>query len=151
MSEPPIPNRQPDLAALASAIPVGIMRTDVEGRCCYISERVTELTGLSAESALRSGWEQCVHPDDREAVRCEVSAALDAGKPVQAEFRCVLPDGRIRWLLSQGTPQHDRQGRVVGFVWTLTDTSQTRETLRASEERFRLATKAPVSACSTTT
>ncbi len=125
----------------APELPVGILRTDLEGRCFYISERVTDLTGLTAESAMQSGWEQCVHADDREAVLRQVWSALHARKPGQAEFRCVLPDGRVRWLLSQGMPERDLQGHVVGFVWTLTDTTHTQEALRASEERFKLATQ----------
>jgi PAS domain S-box-containing protein len=130
-----------EFAALASVMPVGVLRTDLEGRCFYLSERVTDLTGLTAESALESGWEQCVHPDDREAVLRQVSSALHARKSWQGEFRCELPGGRIRWLLGQATPEHDLQGRVVGFVWTITDTTHTHEALRASEERFKLATK----------
>jgi len=130
-----------EFPALPSVIPVGILRTDLEGRCVYLSQRVTDLTGLRAESALESGWEQCVHADDRDAVRRQVASALHARKSWQGEFRCVLPDGRIRWLLSQSAPEHDSDGRVVGFVWTLIDTTHTQEALRASEERFKLATK----------
>jgi PAS domain S-box-containing protein len=155
LPEPPIRNedrraeaagwrRHPELAALASVMPVGILRTDAEGRCFYISERVTDLTGLSAESAMQSGWEQCVHPDDHEAVLRQVASALHAKTAAQAEFRCVLPDGRIRRLLSQATPEHDLQGHVVGFVWTFTDTTHTQDALRASEERFRLTKSADV-------
>jgi len=116
-------------AALASVMPVGILRTNLENRCFYISERVTDLTGLTV-SALESGWEQCVHADDREAVRRQVSSAIHTRQPWAGEFRCVLPDGRIRWLLGQATPEHDLQGRVVGFVWTLTDTTHIHEALR---------------------
>src|SRR5262245_16873819 len=122
------------LAALASVMPVGILRTDLENRCFYISEPVTNLIGLTAESALESGWEQCVHPDDREAVRRQVSSAIDAKQPWAGEFRCVLPDGRIRWLLGQAMPEHDLQGRVVGFVWTLTDTSHIHEALQGVQD-----------------
>jgi PAS domain S-box-containing protein len=129
-------DRHPEFAALASVLPVGILRSDLEGRYFFVSERVTDLTGLTAESAMQSGWEQCVHPDEREAVLSQVSSALHARKPAQVEFRCVLPDGRIRWLLSQATPEHDLQGHVVGFVWTLTDTTHIQEALRASEDRF---------------
>jgi len=133
--------RRRELEALAHATPLGIFRTDPEGHCFDMSDRAAELTGLTAESAAQSGWEQCVHPDDREAVLRQVSSALHARKPAQAEFRCVLPDGRIRWLLGQGTPEHDLQGQVVGLVWTLTDITHAQEALRASEERFKLATK----------
>ena len=110
----------PEFAAFASLLPVGILRSSLEGRYSYVSERVTDLTGVTVESALESGWEQCVHPDDCEAVLHQVSSARNARKPWQGEFRCVLPDGRIRWLLGQATPEHNLQGHVVGFVWTLT-------------------------------
>ena len=128
-------DRHPDLAAIANMLPVGVLRSDLEGRCFYISERAADLTGLTAELALESGWEQAVHPDDREAVLRQVSLALHTKKPWQAEFRCVLPGGRIRWLLSQATPEHDLQGQVVGFVWTVSDATHTQEALRANEER----------------
>ena len=84
-----------------------------------------------------------VYPRRRTATRFGVRSrsALHARKPWQGEFRCVLPDGSIRWLLSQSTPEHDSDGRVVGFVWTLVDTTHTQEALRASEERFKLATR----------
>jgi len=132
------PDRHPDIAALACVIPVGILRSDLEGRCFYISERATDLTGLTAESALESGWEQCVHPDDREAIVRQVSLALHTRKPWQAEFRCLLPGGHTRWLLSQATPEHDLQGHVVGFVWTVSDITHVQvlsERLLRNEER----------------
>jgi PAS domain S-box-containing protein len=101
----------PDSPIRNEDLPVGILRTDLAGRCFYVSERFTELTGLTAESAVQSGWEQCVHPGDREAVLRDVASALHAKTPGQAEFRCALPDGRIRWLLIQVTPEQDLQGR----------------------------------------
>ena len=95
------PTLDPRLAVLASALPVGIFQTNLEGRCLYVSERVSELTGLSVEEARQFGWEQCVHPDDRVAVSRDLRGALLAGEPRQVECRCVLPDGTIRWLLCQ--------------------------------------------------
>src|SRR5580765_4743294 len=71
------------LAVLASAIPVGIFQTNLEGRCLYVNARVSELTGLSVEQALQFGWEQCVHPDDRVTVSRDLRAALLAGEPRQ--------------------------------------------------------------------
>ena len=133
------PDHDPRLAVLTNAIPVGIFQTNLDGRYLYVNERVSELTGLSVEQALQSGWEQCVHPDDRVAVSRDLRAALLAGEPRQVECRCVLPDGTIRWLLCQSTPEFDARGHLVGCVGTLVDCTDTRQTLRASEERFRLA------------
>jgi PAS domain S-box-containing protein len=125
----------PEFAALAAVMPVGILRTDADGRCVYMSERVTDLTGVTAEFAKAFGWQQFIHPDDREAVLGEMRSALQANESGQAEFRCVRPDGRMCWLLGQWAPERDARGHVAGFVWTLTDTTQTQEALRASEER----------------
>jgi PAS domain S-box-containing protein len=130
-----------DWATLASAMPVGIFRTDTEGRCFYINERVTGLTGLTAESAMQLGWHQFIHPDDREGVLRLTRAALQSGNAGQAEFRSIAPAGRIRRLLSHWTPERDGHGRVVGFVWTLTDTTHTQGALRASEERLAFLLK----------
>src|SRR5262245_53464398 len=90
--------------ALTSVMPVGILRSNLQNRWFYISEHVTDLTGLT-KSALESGWEPCVHPDDREAVRRQISSAIHTQQPWAGEFRCVLPDGRIRWLVGQATPE----------------------------------------------
>ncbi len=125
----------PGLLVSANALPVGVFRTDLDGRCLSISERVADLTGLSAEDARQFGWERSVHPDDREVVSRQIQSALDARTAWQADFRCRRPDGSIRWILGQATPEFDAQGHVIGFVGTLIDTTRSQEARRASEER----------------
>ena len=49
----------------------------------------------------------------------------------------MLPDGRIRWLLGQATPEHDLQGHVVGFVLTLTGLDLDVTMRRRAEEAVR--------------
>src|SRR5258708_2452850 len=124
---------EPGLVTPANALPVGVFRTDVDGRCLYISDRVTALTGLSAEEAMQLGWERLIHADDRAAVSTRIQSALRDRTAWQADFRCRLPDGSIRWILGQATPECDAQGHLVGFVGTLTTLSQ--QALRANEER----------------
>ena len=119
----------------ANSLPVGVFRTDLGGRCLYISKRVTELIGLSAEDAMQFGWERTIHAEDREAVSRQLQSAMQARTPWQADFRCQLPDGSIRWILGQATPDCDAQGHVVGFVGTLIDTTLSQQALRANDER----------------
>jgi PAS domain S-box-containing protein len=119
----------------ANSLPVGVFRTDLGGRCLYISKRVTELIGLSAEDAMQFGWERTIHAEDREAVSRQLQSAMQARTPWQADFRCQLPDGTIRWILGQATPECDPHGHVVGYVGTLIDTTLSQQALRASEER----------------
>ena len=76
-----------------------------------------------------------VHAADREAVSRHIQAALHARTAWQADFRCQLPDGSIRWILGQAAPEFDTHGHVIGFVGTLVDITHSQVALRASEER----------------
>jgi PAS domain S-box-containing protein len=55
---------------LATASPVGMFRTDAEGRCTYVNERWCEISGLSPEQALGEGWGRRWTPGIARASRC---------------------------------------------------------------------------------
>lgn len=42
-----------------------------------------------------------VHPDDIEALRCEMQKPRKSEETIQGEFRLILPGGAIRWMRSQ--------------------------------------------------
>lgn len=43
-----------------------------------------------------------VHPEDRQWVNDSVEAAIKEKKEYDIEFRCLWPDGRVRWLSTRG-------------------------------------------------
>ena len=51
---------------LTYTAPVGIYMTDISGKCIYVNEFWTKMTGLSEEMAMGNGWMACIHPDDRD-------------------------------------------------------------------------------------
>jgi len=53
---------------LPSVLPVGLFRTDTEGRCLAVNARWCEITGLAPAEALDEGWARALHPDDRARV-----------------------------------------------------------------------------------
>ena len=68
----------------------------------------------------------------------ECSTRGNRGRPSSAAcFRTAASAGSS----AKGRRSAISRESVVGFVWTLTDTTHTQEALRASEERFKLATK----------
>ncbi len=65
---------------LSVAAPIGIFRTDREGRCVYLNQRLCEITGLSAENALGFGWLSSIHPEDREQTARLWQAGVEMGR-----------------------------------------------------------------------
>ena len=56
---------------------------------------------------------QRLHPDDCEALRQTLPEAVAGGGSYETEFRLLLPDGRIRWISSQGRVEFNGNGKPV--------------------------------------
>jgi PAS domain S-box-containing protein len=88
-----------------------------------------------------------IHPEDRDGKNNRVVQAMGAGSNAvdfQGEYRIVWPDGQVRWVLSRGKIRRDAEGRVLEVVGTVQDITERKiaeQSLRESEERFRVALK----------
>lgn len=129
---------------LARVSPVGIFRTDPNGFTNYVNPKWCDISGLSFDNALGDGWLNAVHPDDKEKINRGWQESTQLHKASYSEYRFVRPDGTSAWVIGQAVPEMDSENQIVGYVGTITDISerkQTEETLRASEERYRLITQ----------
>ena len=75
-----------------------------------------------------------VHPDDRETVRWAIADSTLTGRPLDQEFRIVLPDGRLRWIASRSTSIFDASGRPlrrIGVNWDITASREAEATRQA--------------------
>jgi PAS domain S-box-containing protein len=120
---------------------------DPEGLAIDISERWVELTGLSREQTLGSGWAKTVHPDDLARLLARWKLSVTTGAPYDTEYRLRLVDGSYRWMRARASPKTDERGAVVrwyGFIEDVHERHLTLAALNASEERFQLASEAVV-------
>ena len=102
--------------------PVGIFRTDAEGRCLFVNDRWCEIAGIDASESLGQGWVQAIHPEDRDRVVSEWNSAIAERRDSNIEFRCQRPDGTVTWVSGSATSLVE-EGVVVGYVGTITDIS----------------------------
>jgi len=69
-----------------------------------------------------------IHPDDRERVQAAIDAALKDGSDYDVQYRCVLPDSRIRWVHANGRLERDTRGKPVRMVGVTQDVTARRHT-----------------------
>jgi Amt family ammonium transporter len=111
--------------------PVGIMFFDKTGNCVDVNDRWSEMSGFSRQEALGDHWLSAVHPEDRSRVSHAWSEVVRVGGKFESEFRFLLPDGKIVWLVSQGVPIRDTSGSVSGFIRVATDVTEQKRTEQA--------------------
>ena len=145
--------REAELALIQRIGRVGGVEVDL--RDGFHNRRSPEyllIHGLPPEAAheRHEDWVGRIHPDDRATAEKQFLAAI-AGKDEDytAEYRIIRPsDGKLCWIRVIAKIDRDADGRAVRLLGAhidITDQMLAQETLRESEERFRLiANSAPV-------
>jgi signal transduction histidine kinase/PAS domain-containing protein len=77
-----------------------------------------------------------IHPDDRALVVAGMTQAIERRGAYEAEYRIVLPDGSVRWLLARGVCETDPATGRLRFPGTVVDVTERR---RAEDEQRLLA------------
>lgn len=114
---------------LSSSCAVGIFRTDPKGSTSYVNQRLTQIFVREAPELLGSGWQRYVHPHDLLSTVSLWIQTFEQLTPFQHEYRIVLPDGSIRWLLGRAETIHGENGLPLGVVGTIDDITERRRTL----------------------
>jgi PAS domain S-box-containing protein len=111
---------------------------DIETKRLQRSRDVSEIYGLPSGSVHPDDFDQArslVHPDDRHKLDEMLLAAAQGATERETEFRIVLPDGAIRWVLSRGrllTQQNKRV--VVGIAVDVTERKRSEEMRHRTEQ-----------------
>ncbi|MFJ2829668.1 PP2C family protein-serine/threonine phosphatase [Streptomyces sp. NPDC087263] len=75
-----------------------------------------------------------VHDDDRPMLTAMVTDCLIDAKPIDGEFRILLPDGGVRTVHMMGEPVLDADGSTVSMWAVLRDVSELRRSQRTLSE-----------------
>ena len=126
---------------------MGTATLDVARGLVTYDEGARDIFGLTQATFERGATLQHIHPDDREAVRELVQAALDpdATGHHEATYRVVHPDGQTRWVRRWSHATYEGEGadrQTVSLLITLQDITERRKAWQAitdREMRLRMA------------
>ena len=116
---------------------VGGWEIDTETREVFWTDHLFEILGADYEE--EPPLEEALdvyHEEDRPLVEDAVDAALDAGEPFDVEARFRRPDGEVRWLRVQGTPEIEGE-EVVTLRGSAQDVTERKARERELERRIR--------------
>ena len=138
------------LESAAEAARIGLWSSGVDGGLPDWNRRMFELFGLDPATPplpMNTWIRQCVHADDREALREQATRWLCQGQePIELAFRVVRRnDGALRWLVVRGAivPQAaDTPRRVEGVAIDISEQREVMERLRETAERVALTASA---------
>ncbi|MEO8589409.1 MAG: PAS domain S-box protein, partial [Flavobacteriales bacterium] len=121
---------------------LGIWDWDIAGNTINWTDAVYAIHGVKkgAFQPTMEGYQQLIHPEDRERVGHAIRATLEQEAPYEIEFRTLNEEGTVNWVYTSGVVLREsgRPMRMMGGTMNITERKQAEETLRTSEERFRL-------------
>ena len=122
---------------------LGNWKLDLSSRVFTASEEGLRIFGFPLNSEPKfQEVSDCIHPDDQGYASQMLKNALLTGEPYTFEMQIIRKDsGTIRNIVSHGEIQHDFNGvacAVFGTNQDITDRRRAGETLKESEEKFRL-------------
>jgi PAS domain S-box-containing protein len=113
-----------EFRTLAEKSPVGIFRTDRDGACTFVNEYWCQLSCLSAEETMGTGWARIIHPEDVTDFVERWRGCLRESRPFIGEYRIVRPDGEVRAALTAAQPVFDEEGNFTHYVGIVMDMTE---------------------------
>ncbi|MGQ9688780.1 MAG: PAS domain S-box protein [Desulfobaccales bacterium] len=128
---------------LVQTIPLVVYSGSADGSVQFFYDKAAALTGYPLElfNSRKIKWLDLMHPEDLEGAKDVFRRALKGDKSYIREYRIFKKDGAVAWIREWGRIICDAQGKievVIGVLSNITERRQTQETLRQSEERYRI-------------
>ena len=129
------------LSVAADSADVGLWVLDWRTGVFWVSEKARSIFGYSADQIITmERFEASVHRDDWQIVQVSMERALNAGEPLNVEYRISLGDSHTRWIASRGRPHFTTTGEPDRLMGVSIDITERKLAEQALEERLRFET-----------
>jgi PAS domain S-box-containing protein len=132
-----------DFRRVACLAKILVWETDANDICTYLNPEAAALLGDVTRLSF-STWSKFIHPDDLARILPIFAKAKKNKATFQFEYRIVVNDGSVRWMLSTGGPRFSGDGEFLGYTGTTIDATEWHEAtqrISKTEARLQLFTK----------
>jgi PAS domain S-box-containing protein len=122
---------------MADSAPVMIWLCGVDKSCIWVNKPWLEFTGRTMDQELGNGWSEGIHNDDLQRSWETYVTSFDARKTFIMEYRIRRYDGQWRWVLDEGVPLYQENGKFSGYIGScvdITDRKHSEDELRVRED-----------------
>ena len=123
------------LDTVANASPALVWTSGTDHRCDWVNQRWLDFSGKTMADALGDGWLDEIHPEDVAQCMRVYERAFDERTPFTTEYRERNRTGEYRWLLEQGNPRFDADGRFIGYIGSCLDVTDLKRAEAVARER----------------
>jgi len=113
----------------------------LEDRFTFVSEKVHELLGITAEAMIADpmAFVDLAHPADRQGLLDANARATVHGEAFNHEFRVVLASGEVKWIRASSLANPTQNGPPTwsGYLMDITSSKLNELALAESEQRYR--------------
>jgi PAS domain S-box-containing protein len=124
-----------------------VWETTLDGKTLYISERVQEVLGYTAEEMGKRGFFEGLVEEDAVIATTKFYYAAQMGQRFSdLEFRSKTKDGKIIWLTARGAPMYGPDGKQLtgyrGICEDITERKQIQQELITAKDAAESANRA---------
>lgn len=110
------------LRFMADAMPQLSWIARPDGYREYFNKQWYEFTGTTFAQVRGNGWQQLLHPGDKERVEDTWKRSYREGVMYEIEYRLYhAPSRAYRWVIGRALPYRNDAGRIVNWYGTSTD------------------------------
>ena len=131
--------------AMADAAPALIWMSNAEGVATWFNQRWLQYTGRSLQAELACTWFDRMVAEDHDRCWQLFAAAGSRREAYEVEYRLLRSDGQTRWIVDNGIPRLDAEGRFEGYAvygWDITARKAAQSALRAAKDDAERANRA---------
>ena len=91
------------LSMATTAAGAGLWIMDLDTGQGWVTPKTRELFHFAPDARLNlESFYEVIHPEDRDQAKQAVQQAIQSGEYLRSEYRIVLPDGSVRWIVDLG-------------------------------------------------